>query len=67
MAKWIVDDRPIGVLVRPVDDIVLHTYTAECVCQPVVQMQGRTCTCTGWPGKAQVRLVITHQAMDGRE
>lgn len=64
--QWIVDDLPQGVLVRPEDDIVIHTATRECVCAPRVEIQGWTCGCYGRPLLA-TRMIITHQAMDGRE
>lgn len=45
--------------VMPVDDLVLHENTRECVCQPVVEHVPNDDGPDGW--------LFTHHSLDGRE
>ena len=65
MSLWRVDDLPHAVVTHPLDDIIEHTMTAQCPCGPQVEAHGYTCG--GHHALAlAVRLIINHQAMDGR-
>lgn len=63
--QWITEDLPNGVIVRPLDDIVVHTCCEVCVCAPRVETRASTCFHYAKPLLA-VKKVIVHQAMDGR-
>lgn len=63
MPNWLTVDRPGGVHVLPINDIVEHRESPSCVCAPRVSL------CDVQPhGRYQfVRQLVVHEAMDGRE
>lgn len=62
--SWLTQDKPSGVQVVPLDDLIVHKDVG-CPCAPVVKRVGHTCWDEG-DGKLAIRTVTVHQAMDGR-
>jgi hypothetical protein len=54
-ARWAVADLPNGVHVLPVDDVVDHDLTEDCLCGPLSQLFGDR----EWS--------VVHHSLDGRE
>lgn len=64
---WRTTNEPGAVQVVPEDDLILHVESTACPCAPKVEMIGFTCADHGgFPGKAAVRTMMVHNAMDGR-
>lgn len=61
MGGWRIDEDADVAHVTPVDDLVGHSRSDECVCGPVVEFVDPD-TGVSYEG----RLVV-HQALDGRE
>lgn len=60
--QWDNWDAPAGVVLVPRNDIIEHTLTEECACDPETEDVARTQN-----GKLATRKFIKHNAMDGRK
>ena len=71
MSEWLTVDRPGGVHVVPLDDVIPHDETSSCMCAPKVSLVSAPdiIVCAGGQHRATqfVRRMIVHEAMDGRE
>jgi hypothetical protein len=59
MDRWEAQRFNHAVVIRPVNDEVVHSTTDLCICLPAVKYEGHTCMCHGVPLGAVVK-VITH-------
>lgn len=65
MKQWLTANRPDGIHVAPVDDLIVHQHSMSCTCAPTVVEIGTTCACYG--PKLQVRKMFNHNPMDNRQ
>lgn len=56
---WQTTVEPDAVHVVPVDDVIAHDYSDECVCGPAAEPVKRDDGSVGW--------VVVHHSLDGRE
>lgn len=59
---WSVVDAPSGVHALPDDDLIVHTESETCFCNPTVERQA-----VHQQEYLHVRKLVVHNAMDGRE
>lgn len=70
--QWLTQDRVDGVHVVPLEDIVEHTPSTDCVCNPTLKaVCGPTQHIHAKDGTCRLyhyqRTMLVHEAMDGRE
>ncbi len=58
-ARWVVVMAGLHVHVRPVNDLVQHPFSEDCVCGPAVEAVPRDDGSMAW--------LYTHHSLDGRE
>ena len=59
MSRWLAQQTDDGAHVLPIDDVVEHTESVECVCVPHVELMVDD---SGNPTS-----LVTHHSLDGRE